>query len=236
MARNFSAHEICALAGAMLLSLGVSPHIAQARAPDFAACTPQASIEEGVELEREIPLPIPRGLEGIATSDFLRIAVSTLDGGTVCVPTGDMDGINGPVALFDGRFLGIPWAGYETGGYMLVDRMGKGSAIEIGAPPSFSPFMERIASVEGSGSGFGSLNGVLVLAIGESGLSELARIEDLPEGHDWKVEGWSDTSCFEISSLPLEASDEWPPRRLQAVSEGSEGWHLGPVGSHCPAP
>ena len=140
-----------------------------------------------------------------------------------------------------GRFIGYSWFGYEANGFQLFDRAGKGTDIDTGAAPVFSPSGQRFGSVEWSESGFGALNAVLVMQVLPGSLKELARFEQLPEGMaDWRLDRWQGEDCFEVSVV---APGDYPEsgeitaqtrRQRFAVSQGAKGWTIDPAPKGCP--
>ncbi|MCJ2178167.1 hypothetical protein [Novosphingobium album (ex Hu et al. 2023)] len=228
----------------VLAALIASPAAAKAPAasgPDLSSCGAYRPEEGDMELERNSPLPVPPALQGMASANVDYMAVSALSGATLCILTREMESIEPPSLSADRRFFGFEWSGYEAGGYILVDRAGRGTIVETGARPVASPGGTRLASIEWSASGFGSLNGVLVLGVTRENLVELARMKDLPEGDDWQIDRWLGEDCFEISSLPMdegEADAAHPgtaPRRLQAVRSARGGWTIDFPGTACRA-
>jgi len=205
--------------------------------PDITACEPYVPQEGDPELARKDPLPLPRSLRGLAMSDLDHIAVTTLAGSTYCVPTHEMETIEPPTLSVDRRFLGFGWNGNEAGGYMLIDRAGTGSHVDTGRLPVPSPSGRGMASVEWSESGFGSLNGILVLAILPERVKELARITDLPRGEDWRIDRWTGDHCFEVSYLPpgtiAGGKAAGANRRIFRAVRDFGGWKLGKDGSSC---
>jgi hypothetical protein len=174
-----------------------------------------------------------------ANRDF--IAVRTLSGATFCLFAREWEAIDPPSPSPNGRLLGFGWSGYEAGGYILIDRAGTGAKFDTGAKPVPSPSGRRLASLEWSESGFGSLNGVLVLELGPSSLREAARIGELPEGlTDWRFDRWRGDNCIEISALPFAAmtlpdgsAPSGTPRQRFSVQPKGSTWAL--IKAACPA-
>lgn len=213
---------------ALLLASGT----AQAAAPDLAACPKLDPTDTGERL-REAPLPVPRALAGVVRADMDHYAVTTLGGTTVCVDARFMEAFAVPPALSaDGRFLSLAWQGYEGAGHVLVDRSGKGDDIETGAEPLFSPSRRRLAAVEWSESGFGTLNGFAVWQVESEGFHELARIQNGPfetgelDGAyypEWRLDRWVGENCAELTGKRLNrATGALSPVRFAAREAG--GW------------
>lgn len=206
-------------------------------APNLAQCGRYQPQEGDMELERKGPLPVPAALRPVMASSRDYVAVTTLTNTTLCLLAREWEQIAAPALSADRRFLGFAWSGYEAGGYILVDRAGKGSKVDTGARPVPSPSGKRLASIEWSESGFGSLNGILILDILPDRLKESGRIDEGLENHDdWKIDRWAGDACFEVSAVPWSenGSSAARPRERHAVRPGAHGWTLGPAGSACP--
>ncbi|WEK46145.1 MAG: hypothetical protein P0Y56_14155 [Candidatus Andeanibacterium colombiense] len=187
--------------------------------PDLAAC-PKA--EPAEELQRGKPLAIPAAFGKLVRSDLYRLAVVTATGATVCVDTSWIEAIDRAAASPDGRFFSFDWTGYEAGGHVVIDRTGKGQVVDTGATPLTAPGGKRLASVEISASGFGSLNAFAVWDILPVGLKEIAHVEDgLPTDGEWRKGSWHGDRCVTLSyvrseripenyeDLPKVAGDPW---------------------------
>lgn len=211
--------------------------------PDLAKC-PRYDPAERAEMERPRgrPLAIPAKYAAYVAADRDHVAVATLTGATLCVDARYQESAQDFRDFADGRFFGYAWFGYEANGFQLFDRAGKGTAIDTGAEPVFSPAGKRFGSVEWSESGFGALNAVLVMQVLPDGLKELARFEQLPERtSDWRLDRWRGEDCFEVSAV---APEDYPesgeitaktPRQRFAVARGAGGWKMTPSTKGCPA-
>lgn len=206
--------------------------VARAAAPDPARCPPLGA-GDASERTRQRPLPVPAALADLARASVERYAVSTLAGGTVCADTRFIEEIeSAPTLSADRRFLGFGWSGYEAGGYLLVDRGGKGRVIETGAAPVFSPSRGRLAAVEWSESGFGALNGFAVWQVAAEGVKDLALIEDIPPGVDWRVDAWSGEDCVDLSAVAYDVAIDGDgdlaraPRIRFAARPSGKTWKL----------
>lgn len=212
---------------------------AEALAPPSLARCPRLPAEQTADRARTAPLPIPAQLRAIARSSVNHIAVSTLTGGTVCVGTGSMESIVGVRLTRDERFFHFQWHGNEAGGYILVDRSGRGQSVDTGAIPTFSPSRARLASIEISESGFGSLNAFLVMAAQPVGLRQLAKLENIPVLTDWRIHEWVGESCITLSGvrqedMPQNWNDLSAARRVRYVARGgTNGWTLTRSTSGC---
>ena len=103
----------------------------------------------------------------------------------------------------DGRFVGFSFSGYEFYGYSLVDRAmaGEAAMIETGEMPAFSPDGRHFAAVQFSGSGWGNLEGLGLWEIRPDGAVQLFFTDDLPEGEDWRIDGWPREDCVRLSAV-----------------------------------
>lgn len=203
-----------------------SASVAAVAKGDLAAC-PAAKPAD--TLERTRPLALPRSADGLYAADRDRIAVSTMEGGTVCADVAWVGQIQDAKVSPDKRFIAFDWMGYESFGHMIIDRSGKGQVLETGNAPLAPPTGRRFASVDLSESSFGALNAFAVWDIESSGLREIAKFsEGLPAG-DWKLENWSGDSCVNLSVLPVErqpsdAADFENARRDPWYAAAKNGW------------
>ena len=181
---------------ASLLALA-SP--AAAAVPDPQQCPKPASPEAG-ERERTKPLPVPQQLREVLASSLYHYAVSTVGGGRICIDTSWTESVENIALTPDGRFLSFRWFGYETYGYKLVDRAGRGQVTEIGAQPFFSPTRRLMAAIDQTESEFGSLSGLAIWRVTPSAVVEVARIEDIPRRDGWRIEGWGEEECLNLSA------------------------------------
>ena len=195
--------------------------------PDLAKCERLDPIDsEG--LERKGPLAIPARYAAFAAANRDHVAVATLGGATLCADARYHDSAQDFASYQDNRFFGYAWFGYEANGFQLFDRAGKGLAIDTGAAPGFSPSGKRLASVEWSPSGFGSLNAVLVMDVLPGSLKELVRYEQLPElSGNWRIEHWRGEDCFELSAEIDEARQRFTMRK------DASGWAFVPAPQGC---
>lgn len=211
-------------------------------APNLAACRNIKPVE-GTEIERSGPIPVPAAWSGIVRSDRTHFAVSTMGGRTLCIDTSWMEGIADPEVSLDGRFVQFDWFGYESGGHIVADRSGRGVEFDTGDKPVPSPSGARMAAVQYSEAGFGSLEGFGVWDIAATPMTELARIV-VPEGlTEWRMERWHGNACVQISAIRFEElpsdQSELPVARRQpwvAIETGGT-WRIAPAGKEaCPGP
>jgi hypothetical protein len=232
---------VFALGAALFASNAVEAKPVPTAGPNLKQCGTYKPEEGDPELERKGPLLIPIGSRAVMAANRDFVAVRLLSGATFCLFAREWEEIEPPALFSNGRFLGFTWHGNEAGGYILVDRVGKGAKFDTGAKPIPSPGGRRLASLEWSESGFGSLNGVLVLDVLPGSLRETARIGEMPEGlTDWRFDRWRSENCIEISSLPFAAmtnpdgsAPAGTPRKRFTVQPKGPSWAL--ISARCPA-
>lgn len=189
---------------ALILSSTAFAKPAPAAGPSLKQCGTYKPQEGDPELERKGALRVPATLRRVIAANRDFVAVRTLTGATFCLFAREWEVIKPAVLSPDGRYLGFAWHGNEAGGYIFVDRAGKGAKFDTGARPVPSPNQRRLAALEWSESGFGSLNGVLVLDVLPGSLREAARIGEMPEGlGDWRFDRWRGNACIDVSALPF---------------------------------
>ena len=222
---------------ATLALAGASPSLA---APPNPASCPRLAPREGSEETRKTPLPIPRAFARIARSSRNHIAVSTLSGAQHCIDARDILTAENYGLSSDGRFFSFRWGGYEAGGFIIVDRTGRGQDLDTGDRPQFSPSRQRLAAIEISESGFGSLNGFAVWQVNPVGVQRLAFLDNLPQMSDWRLDGWAGEACINLSAIPMEKYPEnardlpkVPRTRYMARPTGST-WRVTPARNGCP--
>jgi hypothetical protein len=207
-----------------LVIMAGSAAAAPARAPNLALCAKPAS-PDGGERERKRPLPVPPALRQVVKSSLYHFAVAMLDGRTVCVDTSWMETAENPVLTPGGRYFSFGWLGYETYGHLMVDRTGRGQAIETGVAPVFSPSRRYFASADQTESEFGTLSGLAVWSVGAGGTREVGRINELPRMQGWRIDSWAGESCIDLSAIPLDADPEKVRARTRyRAAPGKAGW------------
>jgi hypothetical protein len=199
--------------------------------PDLAACPARAPVDEGLR-QRTRQIPVPPPLHEIMRSDMDNFAIATLGGATVCVDASWMEDIRVPALSDDKRFASFDWQGYEAFGHIVVDRNGKGVAIDTGTPPVASPSGKLLAAVDLGEAAFGALNAFAVWQA--DGLRQLAKQDDVPQSTDWRIERWASEDCVELSAVPWEQSTGAAndPRQAYFARAGKR-WRLEP--GRCPA-
>ncbi|MGE3692514.1 MAG: hypothetical protein AB7F98_14150 [Novosphingobium sp.] len=221
---------------AAIFSLTSAGH-ALAAPPSLGRC-PQLAPREAMEDDRKVPLTIPRQFAQLVRATRDRIAVSTLTGAVHCIDTRDFTVARDYALSSDGRFFSFSWGGYEAGGYILVDRTGRGQTVDTGDRPMFSPSRRKFAAIEISESGFGSLNGFAVWQVDPVGIRRLTFLENLPQMQDWRLDGWSGEACIDISAIAFgqypdnEASLRKVPRVRYVARPATRGWSV--VRGRCP--
>jgi hypothetical protein len=219
----------------LLLAMGATPAFAKPppAEPNLAAC-PRVARDQGGAREHNRPLPVPTALRGLLRADLNHYAVATLAGSTLCVDTSFMEGVDRLALSPDARFLSFAWHGYEAYGHVMVDRTGKGTSIDTGVAPTFSPSHGLLAAVETSEAGFGSLNAFAVWRVDPAGIREIARVDDLPSMSDWRIDRWARETCIVLSALPLDAAEAGKAaRRRYAARPKGSGWIV--VRGACPS-
>lgn len=205
-------------------------------APDLAACPDREPGDEELRLRTEA-ISVPEALRGVVRSGMENFAVSTLSGGTVCVDASWMETVDNARLSADGRFASFDWHGYEAFGHVIVDRSGKGMAMDTGSAPLASPSGRLLAASDITESSYGPLNAFTVWQIDPEGIRQLAQHENVPAATDWKVERWAGETCVEMTAIPWEAyADPDPaenPPRERFRARRQSGWSVEP--GRCPA-
>ena len=132
----------------------------------------------------------------------------------------------------DERFFTFHWDADEAGGFILVDRTGRGQHVDTGARPQFSPSHRKFAAIEISESGFGSLNGFAVWQADAVGVRRLYFTDKLPRMQDWRLDSWAGEACLNLSAIALDAYPENAadlpkvPRVRFAARQAAKGWAI----------
>jgi len=196
--------------------------------PNLNACPARAPLQDGLR-ERTGPIAIPPALGEVMRADIDNFAFVTLEGATVCVDASWMEAISNPALAADARFAAFDWDGYEAFGHVIVDRAGRGQAIDTGVPPVASPSGKLLAAADLGEAGFGALNAFAVWRIEPAGVRQVAKHEDVPPAYDWRIETWAGETCVELSSVPWDsftAESSGPRKRFRA--RDGDGWRLEP--------
>lgn len=175
----------------------------------------------------------PPALRRLAASTGEQLAVANMAGGVHCIDIRRMTAI-GPLELHrQDRFLSFRWEGFQRDGYrsdgaILVDRMADGNHIDTGATPVFSPSGAFLAAVHQSATAFSALQGFGVWQVGPFATVQVAKVEDLPEMRDWRIDRWESESCISLSAAPFARTDGTaggpPPRGRFIAKRGPAGW------------
>jgi hypothetical protein len=215
-----------------------SPNAESPAAPDIARCDAQHVASEDDPIPGD-PVTIPKAFDRIAKASATELALNTQSGATICDNNAWVSAIANMAWLREDRLLGWEWQGYEAYGYRIFDRAGKGSVIETGARPVFSPGGTRFASVEYSESGFGALSGYGVWEVRPDTLAQLGGDSTVFEGEgetagftdpevfagsygEWSITGWKGETCVGIAMREQDGS-----RTIFRASE-SAGWKIAP--------
>ena len=209
--------------------------------PNPARCPATPAIETDTN-ERKGPLAVPPQFSGVARSGRTSLAIATLAGGTFCHDIHTISEARNFALTADKRFFSFDWYGYEEGGHFVIDRSGRGLAVDTGATPMFSPSRQLLAAVEFSESGFGSLNGFAVWRVETSGLRRIAMLEVPQAMAEWRLDGWTGDNCVRLSAIPNSRMPEdnanvaRTPRDRFIARPGARAWAItrAPQGG-CPA-
>ena len=202
-------------------------------------------LDEGNELQRKGPVPVPAALRGFVHSGRTMLSVLNEAGtAATCVDIQWYETVDRMSAIKGNRMIGFEFTGNEVFGYVAVDRHGKGEEIATGAKPVFSPSGNRMAAAEYTQSGFENFNGVGIWEIGDAGTRSLFEMapgaaQQLPDALGWWVEGWKGEECLALSMAPTDQpavaeGEDAPPReqlprkRFQLKQVGAT-WRLSPV-------
>jgi len=227
------------LAGMAAIAAFTCAGQAFAAPPNPASC-PRLAPRHGSEETRKTPLPIPRQFAQVARSSRNHIAVSTLSGVQHCIDARDILTAENYGLSSDGRFFSFRWGAYEAGGFIIVDRTGRGQDLDTGDRPQFSPSRQKLAAIEISESGFGSLNGFAVWQVNPVGVQRIAFLDDLPRMSDWRLDGWAGEACINLSAIPM---DKYPenaadlpkvPRTRYMARPTRSTWRVAPARNGCP--
>lgn len=215
----------------------VTPALA---APDAKTCPRPAAPDSG-ERQRTRPLPVPAALAPTMASSLYHYAVASHAGARICVDTSWMETAEHVAATPDLRFISFGWLGYETYGYVLIDRAGRGKVHEIGARPVFSPSRRLFAAIDQTESEFGSLSGLKVWQVTPAAVTEAGAVADIPRMYDWRIDGWAGETCLNLSAIAFAEQRREVPvaqmRRTRFIARRTgSAWRVLPAGSanRCP--
>jgi hypothetical protein len=107
---------------------------------------------------------------------------------------------------------------------LLVDRAmaGDEAMIDTGEAPVFSPDGRHFAAVQLSGADTGNLEGLGIWAVRPAGTVQIFASDVLPEGEEWRIDGWPRADCVSVSwrERPPGAAEPSPERRHFGVDLG----------------
>lgn len=207
--------------------------------PDLAACQsiPVLPMDAG-EFGPAEATPVPDAFSPVVATDVSYIAVSTRAGGTVCADNSWTSEIVQMEWLAEDRFLGWQWWGYEAFGYMIADRRGEGSIMDVGARPHFSPSRNRMAALQISDAGWGGLEGFAVWQVTPDGFAALSIQVANEDGiapqvttdnfGQWSFVGWRGEDCMQMALDPYETSPADPrgtARRIYYAHQDND-WQI----------
>ena len=225
-----------------------TPHAAATTAatprPDLARCEAAHVPAEGYGYGDE-PIAVPADFTPFMAASETELAILTQTGSTICWNLGWISHFDIADQLVGERLLGLQYAGFESFGYLLVDRAGEGSITDTGARPVFSPDGRRLAALQISDSGWGGMEGFGIWELSAATHRALARQvaeQDndwtLPpplsdQTQDWRLDGWRGNGCVGMSALPLDPKTYQPlnERRTYFASEAN-GWQV--MAGTCP--
>ena len=191
------------------LALGAALAPGQARAtpppppdmPSPARCPATPPVDEELN-SRKGPLQVPPRLGALIRSNRTNLAVWTLGNANFCHSIASVSEARNFATSADFRFIEFDWYGYEEGGHIVIDRTGRGQAVDTGAKPVFSPSRRQLAAIEFSESGFGSLNGFAIWQVNPVGLRRTVMTDQVPSLVDWRVDSWGGETCVNLSGIP----------------------------------
>jgi hypothetical protein len=169
-------------------------------------CPPRVS-DEGEPFLDKAP-KIPKKYQSLIKASKTDLAIASESGNTLCVKLGWIFQIDKFWNSPDQRFVGFDYFGYETHGYILIDRKGAGQEIATGAQPLFSPDKKHFAFAQLTDSGWGNFEGAAIWSVDADGSQrqvdfslEDDNAEKLPHGFDWKVDRWIDSNNVSLSMI-----------------------------------
>lgn len=169
--------------------------------PSPARCPATPPIDSEAN-ERKGPLQLPPRFAALIRSSRTNLAVWTLGNANFCYPINTVSEARNFETSTDFRFISFDWYGYEEGGHIVIDRTGRGQAVDTGAKPVFSPSRRQMAAIEWSESGFGSLNGFAIWQVNPVGLRRTVMIGEIPSLVDWRIDNWAGETCINLSGIP----------------------------------
>ena len=180
--------------------------------PLLLAATEPSEFEESLGRPIRAPAVAAELRAMVREASTERIVVRGLSGGEIAVALGDVEAER-LQSYADGRFLGFHFEGYEFFGYRLVDRRmtGEAAVIETGDAPVFASDGRHFAAVQLSGAEAGNLEGLGIWRVDPDGTIQILFSEVLPQGEDWRIDGWPRSDCVSVSSIERQAVEGEPP-------------------------
>jgi len=223
-----------------LLGVLPAPVLAAEAVPNLRVCGRPQSLEH--EHGRTKSIPVPAAVRSIVRTSRYHWAILTLGGRTICDDLSDVGELHDVTLTPDRRFLTYTWYGYEVYGQHLVDRTGRGKIYEIGDKPMFSPSRRLFATLDQTESEFGMQSGLAMWRVTPATVVAVARLEDIPRMHDWRIDGWAGEACLRMSAIPhelIKGGDQditKLPRTRYLAKPVRRAWQVLPVGgaNRCP--
>lgn len=186
---------------------------------------PASELEESLGRPRRVPVIPPELRAMVQEASRDRLAIRMLGGSITAIDISQFEPENFQ-QYGDGRFLGFSFLGYEFYGYMLVDRamFGVTAVIDTGEAPVFSPDGHHFAAVQTSGAGFGNLEGLGIWEVRPAGSVQIFASDVLPDGEQWRIDGWPRADCVSVSWLerPSGSAEPSPDRHHFGVEIGEQ--------------
>lgn len=212
--------------------------------PDLARCDAQ-HVQHPIAPLPADPVAIPKAFRAIVKASAFELALVTQAGTTICENNVGTNAVSNMAWLREDRLLGWKWEAHEAFGYAIFDRTGKGTVIETGVRPVFSPGGTRLAAVEFSD--FGALGGFAVWEVRADETVQIGGETSRSEGEgadfvvkepavftdrigDWRIAGWKGETCVNIAfdgqEPPSEASTVSGRQAFHAAESAS--WRIAP--------
>jgi len=201
------------------------------------ACPSTPILAEATSLRtRRVPLVLPQDWLPFVSASRDWIAVRTQMDSVHCLETAWFDDADN-FERFDDRFIGFAWAGNEAWGYVLIDTVGAGSSMDVGAKPVFSPGGYRFAALQVSEAGWGGFEGFAIWRTYPGGITPEHVDTQPPRMVDWRLDRWEGNDCLHVSAIPYDRIEDWENltqySRDSYVSGSATGWKL-TAGNACP--
>lgn len=219
--------------GANALAVATAPNADSAKALPLKATCAEVSARENEDLERRAPVAIPAQLRHSVASGVTVLTVAAQgQRSPICIDIQWAEQIRDFALLTkDQRFLGFDEIGYESGGYVVIDRRGRPHEIDTGTRPIFSPSGRRFASAEYSESTFGNLNNIGVWEVTESGTKRLFAVPErqmdvFAYTGNWRAERWVGENCVVLSMIAEDPKVSTAGPQPRSYMQVKDGWKL----------